>query len=53
MGCDRVAKVEIVLADRQQPVRVSDNDPDPWHKELFWAVRAAAAAISASRQNGG
>jgi FAD/FMN-containing dehydrogenase len=39
MGCDRVAKVEIVLADRQQPVRVSDNDPDPWHKELFWAVR--------------
>jgi FAD binding domain/Berberine and berberine like len=39
MGCDRVAKVEIVLADGQRPVIVSENDPDPGNKELFWAVR--------------
>ena len=28
MGCDRVAKVKIVLADERQPVIVSENDPD-------------------------
>lgn len=38
MGCDRVQKVELVLADGQV-VRVSEDDPDPGHRELFWAVR--------------
>lgn len=35
MGCDRVEKVEIVLADGGPPVIVSENDPGG----LFWAVR--------------
>jgi FAD/FMN-containing dehydrogenase len=38
MGCDRVAQVEIVLAAGGPPVRVTANDPDPWRRELFWAV---------------
>jgi FAD/FMN-containing dehydrogenase len=36
MGCDRVAKVEIVLADGQVVV-ASENDAE--HRELFWGVR--------------
>jgi hypothetical protein len=36
MGCDRVAKVEIVLADGRV-VTASENDSE--HRELFWAVR--------------
>jgi FAD/FMN-containing dehydrogenase len=36
MGCDRVQKVEIVLADGRV-VTTSENDPE--HRDLFWAAR--------------
>jgi FAD/FMN-containing dehydrogenase len=36
MGCDRVQKVEIVLADGRV-VTATENDPET--KDLFWAVR--------------
>ena len=38
MGCDRVKKVEIVVADGRVLV-ASENDPDPDLRDLFWAVR--------------
>lgn len=38
MGCDRVEKVEIVLADGSV-VRVSGKDPDTLRQDLFWALR--------------
>jgi FAD/FMN-containing dehydrogenase len=38
MGCDRVQKVEIVLADGRC-VMASDDDKDKEHRDLFWAVR--------------
>ena len=45
MGCDRVKKVELVLADGQ--IVIASDDVDNKYRDLFWAVRGGGGGTLA------